>query len=289
MTSATESNVEPDNYVASDGLVLPTWAAGPLYRFVLDLMSIHELLELSCAGISQTRAAPQLTKLLHKLSHASKVKDEKTQHLARVEKLAALAEKEVQNDFPLLHAMSVVLLWSLLESFIRSYAAIWLEHTPRVFLSDQFQKLKVSIGEYESLEKEQRAMFLVEALERDLKIPLRFGIGRLEALVEPFGLNGEVSNDLSRNLYELQKVRNLIAHRRGVVDHTFVKSCPWMNAVAGERLKVGSVEYSRYYRDVIDYIGLIIGRVRVKFGAASPALPDTLEPTKTIIIPSVQS
>jgi hypothetical protein len=86
--------------------------------------------------------------------------------LERSEKEAVLAATEVNKDFPVLHGLAVVALWSWLEHFVKGFLALWLLHHPGALNTAAIQRLRVRLGDYLQLDRDEQAHFLVELLEQ---------------------------------------------------------------------------------------------------------------------------
>jgi hypothetical protein len=186
--------------------------------------------------------------------------------LKAAQKEAALAKHEVESGFPVLHAWAVVGLWALLEAAIRNFVAEWLKHKRTAWSADSVQRLKIRLGEYESIPKNQRHSFVVAMLERELAANLKAGVSRFEAMLEPFGLSGTIPDELRRTMYELSQVRNLIAHNAGEVDRRFSESCPWLNAKIGEKFFISNRMFQTYCSASAVYTTVIVCRIGEFFG-----------------------
>ena len=103
-------------------------------------------------------------------------------------------------------------------------------------------------------------------LEKELGAGLRDGVTRFEAILDPFGLSGELPASLRREIYELGQVRNLIAHNASKVDRRFADACPWLEVKTGDELYVSRDMVSKYCSVTGAYIALIICRVGEHFG-----------------------
>lgn len=133
-------------------------------------------------------------------------------------KEAELARRELNDEFPLLHAQTTIALWSALEAAIRLVLVRWLQNYKQAMEVEEIQKLRVRIGEYERLEGEDRFSYILDRLEQELAAPLKAGSTRFELLLNPFSLSRPVDKDVRRNLFELNQIRNVLVHlvkRRG--------------------------------------------------------------------------
>ena len=128
------------------------------------------------------------------------------------------------------------------------------------------QALRINLGEYESVPRTQRHLFVVDMLEKELGGALKDGVTRFEVMLEPFGLSGELPANLRREIYELSQVRNLIVHNISKVDRRFVAACPWIKVKIGEEYRVSHHTFARYSRVLTTYVTLIICRLGEHYG-----------------------
>ena len=146
----------------------------------------------------------------------------------RVRRTAELAEREISSGFPMIHSQATVTLWGALEDLVRTFVATWFQQVPGALLKPPISRVKVELGDYESLSTEEKGLFVADCLDRSMSGPLKQGVNRFEALLEPIGLSGIVPEDVRRNIFELAQIRHVIAHRRGVADRRLLDACPWL-------------------------------------------------------------
>jgi len=169
-----------------------------------------------------------------------------TERLEQAEKEAALAVTEIEKDFPVLHGLAVVALWSWLEHFVKGFVALWLLNKREAKNVAAVQKLRVKLGDYLQLQKSEQAHFLVELLEQDLAAPLKRGVKRFESLLEPFGISGALPEGCAKELFELQQIRNAIAHRNGRADRRLRAECPWLKLKQNQQIYVSRGMLHKY-------------------------------------------
>lgn len=186
--------------------------------------------------------------------------------LARAAYEGDLAQREIDNGFPLLHEQATVALWSSLEALVRSFSASWLANRPGAWQTEAIKKLRVNLGDYEALEPLDRCLWVVDLLDKEAKGPFQKGVGRFESLLHPFQLDGAVEVECRKTLLELSEVRHAIVHRSGHADRKLIEACPWLSLKPGERIKVSNEMWLRYDDAVTQYVVEIIRRVRVIFG-----------------------
>lgn len=242
----------------------PKWATQPFHDFMEQTERIHRLTDLSIKGISMIRSVPKIVEVLAKVEKGSA--KETDYSFKRAKKEAELAQREVDEGFPLLHAQATIALWSALEATIRLFIARWLQNYRQAMDVEVIQKLRVRIGDYERLEGEDRFFYILDRLDQELSAPLKNGITRFERLLEPFGLSGLVDEDVKRNLFELNHVRNSLVHRSGLADRRLIDSCPWLKLTVGDPVKVDHAMVRNYFISVMKYITELIARVGEHFG-----------------------
>lgn len=242
---------------------LPEWVATTFGEFLDKNERLTQVLRLSIGGIHMLRGRHQALKVLAEVD--GKLEDVK-EELLRAEKDKELAQREVENDFPLLHEQATIALWSSLEALVRSFLAKWLANVPAAWQSEAVKKLKVKLGDYEALEPQERCLWIVDLVDQEVSGPLRSGITRFESLLQPFGLAGPVDEGCQKALYELSQVRHALVHRSGIADKKFVDACPWVGAVPGSPLVVTHRMWRSYNESLAHYVLEIIQRVRVHFG-----------------------
>jgi len=243
----------------------PDWALDPFERLLDHIQQAAQLLDLSMRGISVLRAMPQALQAIAKAEPPSDVADHQAQ-LDRAQQEADLAQSEVEAGFPLLHAQATISLWGDLENALRTFLATWLSNEPTARNVESVHKLKVCLGEYESMDPDERCYYIVDRLEQDIESRNRRGVERFESLLGAFGLAGPLDKRLKRDLLELYHVRNVLVHRRGVADRKFVQACPWLHLSAGEQVTVSHESYAKYHHAVAAYVLELIVRVAGRFG-----------------------
>ena len=243
------------------------WEIQLFKDYAYQMEHLSYLLHLSVKGISSLIGAAGLIEAVSNLEKYEGKKDENSQaKIENAKKEAELAKKEVEEDFPLLHAQFTIALWSSLECLIRLFIVRLLQNHKPAMEAKAIQKLQVKIGEYEGLEGEERYFYIVDKLEQDLSIPLKSGITRFENLLEPFGLSGPIDENVRRDLFELNQVRNVLVHRSGIADRRFIESCPWLNLSVGDPVKISNQTAQQYFKSVQIYSVELIIRVGEYFG-----------------------
>lgn len=252
------------NVTTKDKKGAPSWATGPFKEFIDHGERLGHLLHLSMRGISVLRGMPRIVVVIAKVE--SDDSEDTARRLDSARKEADLAQREVNEGFPLLTAQTVIALWCALEAAIRLFLARWLQHNKDALEVDAVQKLRVRIGEYEQLKDDDRYFYILDRLEQETSAPLKCGVTRFELLLEPFGLAGAVDEKDRRDLFELNQVRNCLVHRSGIADRRLVESCPWLNLTTGATLKVDSAMTNCYFDAAMSYTVALIVRLGERYG-----------------------
>lgn len=259
---------------------LPRWVTEPYKHFLEQLIQLHSYYHLTMVGISMIIHRSERLELLtaelvqtaKKLDPSYREREEHKQVRENAKKEADLAREEADKGFPVLHQQSTVALWAALEAYVRRFMANWFANQPGGTRLDEIRKVKIRLVDYEEMSTEEKYDYLVGELERDLGVLFRQGPNRFEALFNLIGLSGRIEESTQRDLFELSQVRNVITHRRGIVDRRFADACPWMGVHSGDTLVVTSEAYHRYCDAVSNYETLIYARVKRYFG-----IPDRTE------------
>ncbi len=232
---------------------LPTWITDHFTESLDSLQRLMQIVEISARGIGVLRGMPKIVSVLAKVEGTTGDAGE-SKRLERAEKEAELASTEVAKDFPVLHGFAVVALWSWAEHFIKGFVALWLMHRRDALAAAPLQKLRVRLGEYLHLQRAEQAEFLVELLEQELASPLKRGAARFESLLEPFDLSFPLPEGCGRALFELQQVRNALAHRNGRADRRLRSDCPWLKLKLNEPVQVDTKMLRSYSEAAAEFL-----------------------------------
>ena len=209
---------------------LPGWITDHFEQSIHSIENLMRIVSISERGIKVLRAMPSVVRAIAKAKDTEDTSDT-AKRVESAEQEAALAQREVDNDFPVLHGFAVVGLWSWLENFVKGFVVLWLVHRKGAYSATVLQRLRVKLGEYLALSKTEQAHYIVELMEQDLASPLKRGVTRFDSLFEPFALVATPLPDSHvKTLFELQQVRNAIAHKNGNADRQLKSMCPWLKA-----------------------------------------------------------
>jgi len=243
----------------------PAWALTACKSFLEQAQVVNEVLDLCMRGVGSITNFPQIVSAIAKAegTFGSKAVEEERN---RAEALKERALREINSGFSTLHSQATISLWSSLESMVKDLVSDWICNRPETLNDTSWANLKVRVGDYEPLDAEQRADYLVELADLNLGGPLKQGVTRFEKLLETIGLGGAVSDEVRKTLFELQQVRNVLVHRQGVADQRFCRTCAWMNMTPGQRVAINRERYEGYVSAAYSYASELIIRTAESFG-----------------------
>ena len=211
------------------------------------------------------RGMPQIVKVLADVK-GSNTDPDYASKLERAESEAKLAITEAEKDFPVLHGFAVVALWSWLEHFVKDFLTLWIINKRGAMNTPVIHRLRVRLGDYLPLTKAEQAQMVVELLEGELASPLKQGATRFDSLLEPFGLTSALSSECRKTLFELQQVRNAIAHRNGRADRRLRSACPWLKLKHNQPVLVSRKMLHSYSEASAEYLLFLLYNVSDMYG-----------------------
>jgi integrase len=249
------------------------WWKSPIARLIDYIAEERDLVELSRVSIEVLRSQnPDSRALRDAAATLTRVVDGSD--------LVARAQEESSDDHPLLHGHSSVAIWGAMETMAIDVVTAWVQHQPAVRMEEHIAEIKVPYSLFETLTAEERAEFLVREL--DSKRATRIGIDRFEALLDAVGLSGTRDRILGRNIYEMQQIRNVFAHKRGIADRRFVDACPQLNYVAGETILIDRNTWSDFMVNALVYAEIVLRRMKEQVGMTVRGRPTAVRPIRYV-------
>lgn len=230
---------------SAEAVCFPRWFHEIVTGFVKDYKSLEQLLRLTTSAIGLLKLSPRILKTV---DNSAGGKNFSVDMYHGVENLSGIAREEIANRFPLIYGQAAVGLWALLEATMLNIASGWIHYNKDSLEIESIAKIKVRLGEYEKLSGMERCEYIVDQLERDIGGVSKQGVRRFESLLGLFYQTERLPEQVTKYLYELSQVRNVILHRAYVADDTLVKSCPWLKLHTGKKIKVTDEMLHRYYR-----------------------------------------
>jgi hypothetical protein len=236
-----------------------SWQA-PFMRFADYIEETGQLVEMAYTG---TRAILSLHEVFGIVEEGTEVPENRLSHR---ENQVKLAQRQIDSKFQLLHGHAIMGTWGSLECLVEDTVEAWMAFKPEVLHRQDFEKIKIPLAKFLSLSDDQRVRLLVSEIQRDLKLDLRSGVTKFEKLLDSVGLGGPVDPRLRDTLYEFQNVRNVLAHRAGIVDQRFIDACPSYDLPIGARLAIDQRNFTRLHNAAYTYSMVLINRILASLG-----------------------
>jgi len=243
----------------------PLWALEHFQRFLDQSAELESLLNLSTRGIGLLRGIPKTIDVLAKIKNESNTSEHQAR-MERAKKESELAQKEIENGFPLLHSQAAVTIWTFLEAAIRGNLCAWIKNLTDDHDIIELKKIKVNIYAYNQLSEYDRVLYLYDLYEKEVAVGELYGTKRFEKLLNPFGLSGPLTQKIKQDIFELAQIRNVIVHRGGIADYQLVQKLSNSKFKPGQTIKLSNEDIHRYFDSVHEYVVLLICRTGTKFG-----------------------
>lgn len=174
-----------------------------------------------------------------------------------VESIEAYVQSEHDSGYSHTLGRGVTELWSLLESMMLDLAADYLLHERAGWQRDDVRKVRISIGDYHTMDDRERAQFVIKKIDNAQLA----GVSRFKNLLTAIGLSHPAVDPGTKDaIYELEKVRNVLVHRDGRTDQRFLDQCPEYKPPPqiGEHLEIDRIRYSEYQAALMTYVRQVI-------------------------------
>lgn len=240
--------------------------------FTLSVFRIAILMNEAMSDAAQRRSTAELLKRVADFGaqlgfETTKSEDDDKGESATIE----LLEHERSKGFPLHRGLTVIGLWSYLEAYVDDVTAECLFWQPKFLDETHLMKVKGPLLEFTRLRLSERARHLLERLSSESTT--RPGVDRHEEVLTKLGLaDGRVDAHLRRLLLEFYAVRNLFAHRGGVVDKRFCLACPQFDIPEGQELLLTQRMVLGYMVAAIRYGTIVVKRILDRLGVADESV-----------------
>jgi hypothetical protein len=277
--NASGTDMTKHNHVDDSELNFPDWVRPPFQQCFNRLADETKFLHLATKGLAQIAHVPKLIQWIQKTDEFFQNSEPATpdydwrHRLLQANQDAEWVEREIVNNFPILHSHSVVAIWSILEVLVEDLAVCWLANTPEAWKLPQILKLKIAVGEYERLSPPERPRYIIYELNRSLSVDLKAGLGRLDPILSIFGIAPIVGHNLRQAIYELGQIRNVIVHRGSRVDQKLLDDCPWLTWRLGEEMIIDHPLCGWYHFAAERYAERVLNQVLVAFGNIGCSCP----------------
>lgn len=258
--------VEHSPAVAVDGTQPPgRWWKEPFRVFADYVEDERDLVELSRVSVEMLRSERATSTQLH----------DAVETLTRAVTPSAIvnrAEDESRKDHPLLHGHSVVAIWSALEAMIGDLVETWLMWWPRARTN---AASSAPLSGPRGLPPDEWASSARQTLDREYqklnrktRSPRR--LDYYEWLLTSIGLASEDAEggdaQLARNLWEMQQIRNVFAHRRGVADARLATNSPHLPFKVGTEIRLGRRAWGDFLVSSMLYADTVARRMKKELG-----------------------
>lgn len=171
-------------------------------------------------------------------------------------------ETESLDEFPTLHAHSLLGLWGAFECFIDDLFRATINNNPTLLNEKAFEKITVSASV--ALNEGLRSQAIDEVLRGVKAKAPRSGTNKFEGVLASVGLAGHIPSRIEKSLRLTHKIRNVWAHQSGLADEKFVNECPQLGYQVGERIKLDADRFEFYSSGLQMYARVIMNRLILK-------------------------
>lgn len=237
------------------------WLLGPAGSYVTFLTDELTLLGLIERGTTVLAGFPTYLAVTEPIirAHSPQTMEAFSRLVSAARGDAKLADRYLSDGLRISHAHACVAFWSGLESTIEDTL---INHVQRV--SDARQRIESQCPKLgkdldADLSNPRHARVLVRRWEAQLKI--ESVIARQMRQLKAFSLDFSLSSASASRLNELCEVRNVLLHRKGVVDETFIKKVPTTKLVGGSKYEIDRAGVESFYNACAEYAVGLLGRV----------------------------
>jgi len=196
--------------------------------------------------------------------------------LAKRLEVVKQAQNIVAGGFADLHKTSVIVLWSILEAMSADVVIRTLVETPQQEWPSRLLRQKIPFSDVAGRDTEDLAWQML-----GLHDVGKNGPALLEHRFDLVGLSGGLQSRLGQDIIEVHQVRNVLAHRNGVIDRYFMAKCPWVVDVeVGQLIEIDQGRFKRFVDAAMGYCCTVIDRHMVTLGRG-PVYPQWLPSVAT--------
>jgi hypothetical protein len=243
------------------------YAFAPLRQCLDSLVTMRRLFDICVQGLDIVAQLPAVVK-------SGSSKEQKPGDGLKFDRVldnAEFSQNERKRGFPLLHSYTLVSVWGALEAGLEDMLVGILLNEQEVLATDELAKIKIPLGTFELLNKEERMRLLLGEIQRTQRSGLTQGVGGFENVLRVFALDGSVDDGIKKELWEFNHVRNVIVHRASRADSRLVQACPAMNLNVGDAIVLTHETYHDYIQAVAGYIQIIVRRLAARYEAVRSA------------------
>lgn len=199
---------------------------------------------------------------------------------------AALAESELNRDFPLLNANALMGLWGALEACIDDICVGWLIESGGERARESMQRVRVSLADVYFLTEPDRSRRLLDWIKANLGSELKQGSGQFESVFAAIGVEGTIDPHVRTLLFYAKEMRNVVAHRGGRIDERLLAlGANFVQAELGKPLMISTSQVFAVSSAMVVYAESLRHRVQLTAGeeADPPGLPPWVASTEELV------
>jgi hypothetical protein len=244
---------------------LARWWKEPVSVFAEYVEDERDLVELSRVSVEMLRTAEATSVQLHDAAETL------TRAITAAD-LVGRALDESRKDHPLLHGHSLVAIWSALETMVGDLVEAWLSWWPPARARAASM---VSLSGLQGLPPDEWAASARQALDREyqklnrkVRSPRR--LDYYEWHLGSVGLAADAQDDarMVQNLWEMQQIRNVFAHKRGVADARFVANNKHLSFRVRDEIRIDRHAWADFLVTTLLYADAVARQMRRELGLA---------------------
>jgi len=224
----------------------------PLRSWVEYSHDTRLLVALTKEGLSRVHSMPKLMTIL-----GSEEGD-----ISVAKARADEAAKEIEGNFPKLHAHSLLGLWGAFESMVEDLFIARLSDHPALLNSEAFERIKIPVSLIATASDSELHRSILDATSRNLNETRGAGITPFEGILRMVNLAGSVPGIVRDAVFEAQQIRNVWAHRGGRADPHFQTSCPSLGFALGDVVALNAEQFNRLSGGLDMYGIIILNRIQ---------------------------
>jgi hypothetical protein len=245
---------------------LSEWLALPYTRCFRALVDEKRFLTLAEAGLGSVQRKPEIMRMISPGS----LREVEARAIREAEHDAEWVKAEADRDFPMLRAHASVSVWSILEVFAEDLAVAWLLNRSDAWNGDSIQKVKVSIGTFESLDREGRARYAISEIQKNERADVKGGIAPLKLILERLKIAPKLGDQTQKALHELRQVRNAIVHLGGRADQRLREACTDVPWPLGQRITISEDLFEWYFSGALSFANQVTLKAGIVLGEFKP-------------------
>jgi hypothetical protein len=240
-----------------DGPVSRTPITQAMAAWIDYTVRAESLIQLTYEGFGRIQAIPELLRILAEDPSA----EDEAERIEAAEEAARVSRAESEEEFPFLHAHSLLGLWGALECMVEDLFVARLSDNPSHLEDDAFAKIKIPAKLLAEGASENLYRAILTESSRSTSADLALGVSKFERLLRLVDLDGAVPRAVKDAVFSAQQVRNVWAHRAGAADERFVLACPDFGVAEGDVVNLNHAVFSQLMHGIHMYGYCIISRV----------------------------